>query len=81
MKLVFAAVFAITSVAGSASSFAARGSAPAAHIGSRGIAHGSISRTPAFRSRIPAPLPPPAQPPVINGPLTPNGLPPMGNGL
>ncbi|HEY4858819.1 MAG TPA: hypothetical protein VII14_02655 [Xanthobacteraceae bacterium] len=25
---------------------------------------------PTFESRIPAPLPPPAQPPVINGPLS-----------
>jgi len=81
MKLVFAAVFAIASIAGSASSFAARGFAPAAHIGLRGIAHGSIPRIPAYHSRIPAPLPSPPQPPVINGPLTPNGLPSMGGGM
>jgi hypothetical protein len=30
---------------------------------------------------IPAPLPEPAQAPVINGPLTSNGMPSMGNGL
>jgi hypothetical protein len=30
---------------------------------------------------IPAPLAEPAQAPIINGPLTPNGLPSMGNGL
>ena len=81
MKLVFAAVFAIASVAGSTSSFAAGGFAPTSHVGSRGIANGSIPRTPAFQNRIPAPLPPPPQPPVINGPLTPNGLPSMGNGI
>jgi hypothetical protein len=34
-----------------------------------------------MQSRIPTPLPPPAQPPVINGPVGPSGLPPMGNGL
>jgi hypothetical protein len=39
-------------------------------------------RVPDMQSRIPAPLPAPAQPPVINGPLSPNPmLPPMGNGL
>ena len=68
MKLVFAAVFAIASVAGSTSSFAAGGFAPTSHVGSRGIAHGSIPRIPAFQNRIPAPLAAPSQPPVINGP-------------
>jgi hypothetical protein len=34
-----------------------------------------------MESRIPAPLPTPAQPPVINGPLNSNGMPSMGNGL
>ena len=81
MKLIFAAVFALASVAGSTSSFAARGFAPSSYVGSRGIAHGSTPRIPVFHSRIPAPLPPPPQPPVINGPLTPNGLPSMGNGM
>jgi hypothetical protein len=36
---------------------------------------------PNLQSRIPTPLPAPAQPPVINGPVGPSGLPPMGNGL
>ena len=36
---------------------------------------------PDMQSRIPAPLPAPAQPPVINGPVGPSGVPPMGNGL
>jgi hypothetical protein len=36
---------------------------------------------PAMQNRIPAPLPTPPQAPIINGPLTPNGLPSMGNGL
>jgi hypothetical protein len=35
-------------------------------------------RMPDLQSRIPAPLPPPPQPPIINGPLSPSGLPPMG---
>jgi hypothetical protein len=32
----------------------------------------------ALQNRIPTPLAAPAQPPVINGPLSPSGLPPMG---
>jgi hypothetical protein len=36
---------------------------------------------PNMQSRIPAPLPQPAQPPVVNGPVGPSGLPPMGNGM
>lgn len=32
-------------------------------------------------SRIPRALPPPAQPPIISGPLNLSGLPPMGNRL
>ena len=36
---------------------------------------------PNLQRRIPAPLPEPAQPPVVNGPVGPSGIPPMGNGL
>jgi hypothetical protein len=39
---------------------------------------GTRSQMQEQQSRIPAPLPQPAQPPAINGPLTPSGLPPMG---
>jgi hypothetical protein len=34
-----------------------------------------------LQGRIPAPLAPPPQAPVINGPLSPSGLPPLGNGI
>jgi len=44
-----------------------------------GIGRGARFRQiPALQNRIPAPLPPPPQPPVINGPLSPSGLPSMG---
>lgn len=36
---------------------------------------------PNLQRRIPAPLPTPAQPPVVNGPVGPSGVPSMGNGL
>ena len=49
------------------------------HAGIRGA--GPRIRTPNMQSRIPAPLPAPPQPPVINGPMSPSGLPAMGNGL
>jgi len=74
MKLVFAAVFAVAAVIGSTPGFAARGFAH----GPGGIGHGFHSRIGAFHNRIPAPLAPPAQAPVINGPLNPTGLPTMG---
>jgi hypothetical protein len=70
MKLVFAAVFAMAIIVGSTPSFAARGFA-------HGI--GSQPRISAFHNRIPAPLAPPSQAPVINGPLNPTGLPTMGS--
>src|SRR5882757_10901000 len=52
MNFIFAAVFAIASVAGSTSSFAARGFAPSSHVGSRGIAHGSTPRIPFERANF-----------------------------
>lgn len=36
---------------------------------------------PNMQQRIPAPLSAPARAPTINGPLSPNGLPSMGNGI
>jgi hypothetical protein len=73
MKLVFAAVFAVASIVGSTPGFAARGF-------THGFAHASQPRISAFHNRIPAPLGPPPQAPVINGPLNPTGLPTMGGG-
>jgi hypothetical protein len=44
-----------------------------------GVGRGAgLRQVPSMQNRIPAPLPPPPQPPVINGPLAPSGLPPMG---
>jgi hypothetical protein len=58
----------------------ARGSGSGfAHGLGSGIGGGARFRqTPSLQNRIPSPLPPPLQPPVIKGPLTPSGLPPMG---
>jgi hypothetical protein len=39
---------------------------------------GTRSETRDLQTRIPTPLPQPGQAPVVNGPLTPSGLPPMG---
>jgi hypothetical protein len=91
MKNFLAAALAIACVVGSTPGFAAP------HGSTSGVRHGShsglrgagpmdrgimVPQTDTLQSRIPAPLPPPAQPPVINGPMTPNPmLPPMGNGL
>lgn len=35
---------------------------------------------PDMTKRIPKQLPPPAQPPVIDGPIGPSGMPSIGNG-
>ena len=84
MKYFCAAIFAMACVVTYA---------PAHAAGAHGIGRGSIGmargafrgvppvRVPNMARRIPAPLPPPAQPPVINGPVGPSGIPPMGNGL
>jgi hypothetical protein len=89
-SLVFA-VTCIICVIGSTPGFARAGAGPGIGRGmGPGIERGSglgIGRGAGLRlmrprhNPIPAPLPEPAQPPVINGPLSPSGLPPMGNGL
>jgi hypothetical protein len=73
MKRVFAVVLAMACVVGSIPSFARGGFAHG--VGHVGLARNpttllgaSPPQTPAFESRIPAPLPAPAQPPIINGP-------------
>jgi hypothetical protein len=82
MKRLFAVLCAMAWLAGSAPVLAA-----SAHRGARGsrpviVQESHVPPVPTdHRSRIPAPLPTPAQPPVINGPLSPNGLPSMGNGI
>jgi hypothetical protein len=82
MKRLFVVLCAMAYLAGLAPVFAAsaargaRGSRPVIVQGSH------VPRVPTNHlNRIPAALPPPAQAPAINGPLTPNGLPSMGNGM
>ncbi len=72
MRLLFAMALAAACVAGSAPGFA-RNSGHASHV--RNPTNpttllGPSAPTPAFESRIPAPLPQPAQAPVINGPVS-----------
>jgi hypothetical protein len=72
MRLLFALALAAACVVGSAPGFA-RNPGHAGHV--RHATNpttllGPAAPTPAFESRIPAPLPPPAQAPVINGPLS-----------
>jgi hypothetical protein len=89
MKRIFVAVLAATLVAGlvPASAAGAHGGGGGGGMragGFRGLglrAPEPRLRVPNMQSRIPAPLPAPAQAPVINGPLSPNGMPAMGNGL
>jgi hypothetical protein len=75
MRRLFAAILAVICVIGSTPGFARGGFA-------HGAGRGGFERNPstllgvpapqmpAFENRIPAPLPAPAQPPVINGPLS-----------
>jgi hypothetical protein len=84
MKRLFAAVCAVACVVGSTSGFAAGGSG-VGRESRTGIVNGSGfggvqgSGIRAQQNRIPAPLPPPSQAPVINGPMSQNPLlPPMG---
>ena len=80
MKHVFASVFALAYIVEYSTAIAAD---------SGGVKHRSGGivreaepppRVPNMQNRIPAPLPAPAQPPVIGGPLqqSPSGIPPMG---
>jgi len=90
MKRIFAAMVAVVLAAGLTPASAAGMHGGGMHAGGthaggvrgiRGLRAAPTLRAPNMQSRIPAPLPPPAQPPVINGPLNPNGMPSMGNGL
>jgi hypothetical protein len=81
MTRVFAGILAVVCVLGPTASFARGGFGHGARF-----AHGfstrgefrrnptllgpAIPQTPTFQSRIPAPLPPPAQPPIMNGPCS-----------
>ena len=90
MKRIFVAMIAVALAAGltpaSAAGMHGGGGVHVGgmHAGVNGIRGGRGApriREPTMQSRIPAPLPAPTQPPVINGPLNPNGMPSMGNGL
>lgn len=72
MRRLLAVALALTCVVGSTPSFARGGGH--AHSGG-GFRHdptilGPAPQIPTFESRIPAPLPPPAQAPIINGPVS-----------
>jgi len=91
MKRIFATIFVVACVVGQTPAFAAGvhgGGGMAGIHGGGGIraGHGAFHgfrgerpmRVPNLQSRIPAPLPEPAQPPAINGPLrSNNGIPTM----
>lgn len=84
MKRIFAAVITAVFIAGLTPALAAgaHGGTLASGHGIHGVRVEPPLRVPDMQSRIPAPLPAPAQPPVINGPMSANPmLPPMGNGL
>jgi hypothetical protein len=75
MKRIFAVVLAAACVVGSTPSFALGGVAHG-HSGGGFVRNpttllgASPPPSPTFENRIPAPLPAPSQPPVINGPLS-----------
>jgi hypothetical protein len=85
MKRIFATIFAVACIVGYTPAFAAGAHGGGAIVPGggtiRGPSHGVHPTTvPNLQGRIPGPLPAPAQPPVINGPLNPStGLPPMGS--
>jgi hypothetical protein len=82
MKRLFAVLCAMAYLAGSVPVFAASSQKGARRSRPVIVQESQVPPVPTNHlDRIPAPLPPPAQPPVINGPLTPNGLPSMGNGI
>ena len=75
MRRLLAAVLALTCVVGSTPSFARSGFAHGSGGGGFGRNSSNLLGAPApqmptFENRIPAPLPPPAQAPVINGPMS-----------
>ncbi len=72
MQGLFAAVLAAACVVGSTAGFT-RGVGHAGHGGfmrNPTTLLGSPAPMPALETRIPAPLPPPAQAPIINGPVS-----------
>jgi len=76
MKRVFAAVLATACIVASTPGFAREGLGHGGGFANRGgfvrnpttLLGSPAPQMPAFENRIPAPLPAPAQPPVINGP-------------
>ncbi len=76
MQRIFAAVLAVACVVGSTPGFARGAGSGFAHGPDAGFARAAPifvdppPQMPAFENGIPAPLPPPAQAPVINGPVS-----------
>jgi hypothetical protein len=85
MKRIFATIIAVACIVGYTPAFAAGAHGGSAHLMRGGTIGGPSQRVhpttvPNLQGRIPGPLPAPAQPPVINGPLNPSTqLPPMGS--
>lgn len=76
MRSLLAVILALTCVVGSTPSFA-RGGGHGHGFGGGGLRRDPTTllgapapQIPAFENRIPAPLPPPAQAPIINGPVS-----------
>jgi hypothetical protein len=84
MKRVLVAAFALAYLISYSPAFAASGHGGGVR-GMGGITRGARvpppPSVPNMQGRIPSATPAPARPPVVNGPVGPSGLPPMGNGL
>lgn len=92
MMIVLAVALAFGATMPATSALARGGAGGGAHIGGGGGGHIGGGRAgahfgprfpqpPATPNQVPAPLPSPPQAPVINGPLSPSGLPAMGGGI
>jgi hypothetical protein len=75
MRSLFATMLALACIVGSTPSFARAGGAHGSGGGGLGrnpttLLGAPAPQMPTFENRIPAPLPPPAQAPIINGPVS-----------
>jgi hypothetical protein len=70
MRYLLAVAFTLNCLVAAAPSFARVGTHHAAVARDPSLRFAPLPPSPTMGSRIPAPLPAPAQPPVINGPLS-----------